>query len=272
MTNQLGCSTLTFRMLDRATALDWIAADGFKTIDLGVIAKFCPHVDPTKTTRDDHKRIADEIGERGLRVSSCNAWSLTALNRPEGPDEELAWLRASLQLAAALGCYAVSMQPGRKAETEWLAQARFVANHTNELGKFARDLGIRLAVEAPHKGTLAETFTQALEFLDMVDPDLVGVALDTSHIHNGGSTLAKAVAAYGDRVCHVHVRDFKDGSILTTPGDGECDFGGFFKAMRARGYTGDFNLELEYRDSTAGYNREQLQRAAEHLRPLLAQG
>jgi len=270
--NQLGCSTITFRMLDLATALDWIAADGFKTIDLGVIARFCPHVDPTKTTRDDHKRIADQIGARGLRVSSINAWSLTALNRPEGPDEELAWLRASIKLASALGGYAISVQPGRKAETEWNAQAKFVAHHINELGKFARDLGIRLAVEAPHKGTLAETFSQALEFLEMIDPDLVGVALDTSHIHNGGSNLLKAVEVYGDRVCHVHVRDFKDGNILTTPGDGECDFAGFFKAIKARGYHGDFNLELEYRDSTAAYNRDQLQRAADHLCPRIAQG
>lgn len=29
MANQLGCSTLTFRMLDRKTELDWIEADGF---------------------------------------------------------------------------------------------------------------------------------------------------------------------------------------------------------------------------------------------------
>jgi sugar phosphate isomerase/epimerase len=259
-------------MLDRASALDWIASEGFKTIDLGVIARFCPHVDPTHLTPDDPRRIADEIGARGLRVSTCNAWSLTALNRPEGPDEELAWIRASLRLAAGLGCYTLSMQPGRKAEpADWLVQARLVAHHINELGKFARDLGIRLAVEAPHKGTLAETFAQALQFLDMIDLDLVGVALDTSHIHNGGSTLAKAVETYGKRVCHVHVRDYKDGSILTTPGDGVCDFGGFFTAIKECGYDGDFNLELEYRDSTAEYNREQLRRAASYLRPMLEQ-
>ena len=95
-----GCSTLTFRMLDRATALDWIAAEGFKTIDLGVIANFCPHADPVNMTADDHRRLADEIAEHGLRVSTCNAWSLTALNRPEGPGTEITWLRASLRLAA----------------------------------------------------------------------------------------------------------------------------------------------------------------------------
>lgn len=270
MTNQLGCSTITFRMLDRARALDWIAAEGFQTIDLGAIANFCPHADPVGMDADDHRRLADEIAARGLRVSTINAWSLTALNRPEGPETELAWLRASLRLAAALGCSALSMQPGRKAdEAQWLEQARCVVDLINELGAYARDLGVQLTVEAPHKGTLAETFDQALQFLELVNADVVAVALDTSHIRNGGVTLPHAIATYGERVKHVHLRDFKDGNILTTPGDGDIDFGEFFRLMRQRGYTGDFNLELEYRDATAEHNRTQLQRAAAHLRPLL---
>ncbi len=269
-TSLLGCSTITFRMLDRATALDWIAAEGFRTIDLGVIANFCPHADPVNMSDDDQRRLAAEIAARGLRVSTCNAWSLTALNRPEGPETEIAWLRASLRLAAALGCYALSMQPGRKAEpADWSAQARFVANIVDELGAYARDLGVQLAVEAPHKGTLAETFEQALAFLELVKPDLIGVALDTSHIRNGGATLPHAVKTYGERVRHVHLRDFKDGNILTTPGDGDIDFGEFFRLMQQRGYLGDFNLELEYRGTTAEQNRVELQRAAAHLRPLI---
>ncbi|MEP7200060.1 MAG: sugar phosphate isomerase/epimerase, partial [Chloroflexota bacterium] len=106
-------------------------------------------------------------------------------------------------------------------------------------------------------------------FLDRVNPDLIGVALDTSHIRNGGATLAHALDAYGARVRHVHLRDFKDGNILTTPGDGDVDFGAFFNAMKRRGYVGDFNLELEYRGTTAEQNRAELQRAAAHLRHLL---
>ena len=266
----LGCSTITFRMLDLPTALDWIAAEGFQAIDLGVIAKFCPHVNPLDMDAGDHRRLADEIAAHGLRVSTCNAWSLTALNGPEGPETELGWLRASLRLAAALGCYALSMQPGRKAdEAQWLEQARAVAGIIAGLGAYARDAGVQLAVEAPHKGTLAETFDQALAFLEMLNTDLVGVALDTSHIRNGGATLPQAVSVYGERVKHVHLRDFKDGSISVTPGDGDIDFGEFFRLMQQRGYTGDFNLELEYRDATAEHNRTQLQRAATHLRPLL---
>jgi sugar phosphate isomerase/epimerase len=246
MTREIGCSTITFRMLELPAALDWIAADGFKTIDLGAIAKFCPHVDPPSMSADDHRRLAEQIPTRDLRVSTCNAWSLTALNRAEGPDVEVAYIKAALPLAAALGCYALSMQPGRKAEeAQWPEQARFVTGIVNELGAYARDLGVPLLVECPHMGTLAPTFDQALRFLEMVKPELVGVALDTSHILNAGSTLSDALAAYGERVRHVHLRDFKDGDIRLTPGDGVIDFAAFFKDLNQHGYQGDYNLELE---------------------------
>src|SRR5204863_7946517 len=131
------------------------------------------------------------------------------LNRAEGPEVEYNYIKASLRLASALGCYALSMQPGRKAdEAQWPEQARFVTSLINELGAYARDLGVRLLVECPHMGTLAPTFDQALRFLEWIDPARVGVALDTSHILNGGATMERALSAYGERVQHVHLRDW----------------------------------------------------------------
>jgi sugar phosphate isomerase/epimerase len=259
-------------MLDLPAALDAIAAEGFPTIDLGIIAKFCPHVDPVGMSADDHKRVADMIAARGLRVSTCNAWSLTALNRTEGPDVEYNYVRDALRLAAALGCYALSMQPGRKAdEAHWPEQARFVTELINELGAYAKDLGVRLLVECPHMGTLAPTFDQALRFLELIDPSRVGVALDTSHILNGGATMESALSAYGERVQHVHLRDWRGGSIQVVPGEGDIDFGAFFAGLRAKGYRGDFNLELELPPNAAVEQyREAAQRAAAHLRKSLA--
>ena len=268
--NQLGCSTITFRMLDLPSALDAITAEGFATIDLGLIAKFCPHVDPVGLSTDDHRRIADLIAARGLRVSTCNAWSLTALNCPEGPEVEYEYVKAALRLAAALGCYALSMQPGRKAdEPVWPEQARFVTGLINELGAYARDLGVRLLVECPHMGTLAPTFDQALRFLELINPQLAGVALDTSHILNGGATMERALNAYGERVQHVHLRDWRAGSIQVVPGEGDIDFGAFFNELMQRGYQGDFNLELELPNTDVQQYRAAAHRAAAHLRSLL---
>lgn len=268
MTRALGCSTITFRMLDLPVALDWIAADSFKTIDLGAIAKFCPHVDPPGMSADDHHRLAELIAARGLRVSTCNAWSLTALNRPEGPDVERDYIKASLRLAAALGCYALTMQPGRKAEpVDWTEHARLVSGIINELGAYASDLGVQLLVECPHMGSLAPTFDLALRFLELLKPERIGVALDTSHILNGGSTLGAALATsgYGERVRHVHLRDWKDGDIRVAPGDGVIDFAAFFDDLERLGYQNDTNLELELPGADPQTYQAAVRRAVNHL-------
>src|SRR5262249_4017332 len=150
-------------------------------------------------------------------------------------------------------------------------QARLVTRLINELGAYARDLGVQLLVECPHMGTLAPTFEQALRFLELIDATRVSVALDTSHILNGGATMERALAAYGERVRHVHLRDWHAGSIQVVPGDGDIDFGAFFKGLIAKGYRGDFNLELELPpDNEVEQYRAAAQRAAEYLRKSLA--
>ena len=90
-------------MADRAQALAWIAAQGFRKIDLGVVTRFCPHANPENASNDDFKRLADEIAGYGLSTSTCSAWSLRSLNGPDGPKTELTYLKASLRMAAALG-------------------------------------------------------------------------------------------------------------------------------------------------------------------------
>ncbi|HQV26730.1 MAG TPA: sugar phosphate isomerase/epimerase [Thermoflexales bacterium] len=267
--NELAVSTITFRALDLASALDWIAAEGYTTVDLALIPRFCPHADPVALDDAGRQRLRGLFDARGLRAATMNTWSLTALNGPAGPAVELAWLRASLKLAVALGCRAISAQPGRKAEPEaWLSQARLVTGHLDQIGREAADLGVQLLVEAPHMGTLAQTFDQALDFLDLLGTH-VGVTLDSSHIRNGGATLARALGEYAGRVKHTHLRDYGDGSINVTPGDGDIDYGAFFVGLRRHAYRGDFALELEYPNATMEDCRAELRRAAAHLRPLM---
>jgi sugar phosphate isomerase/epimerase len=266
-TGRLGCSTITFRMLGLPEALDRIAVHGLRMIDLGAIARFCPHAAPVGALDEDLARLADEITSRGLRVSSVNAWSLTHLNDPDSV--ELPYLRASLNLASAVGAGVVSVQPGRAVPDErWRDPAHAVATQLNLLGREARELGLSLSVEAPHKGTLAERFDRALELIGLLDLDVVGVTLDTSHVPNAGATIQEALAAYGPYVSHVHLRDYKDGSILVTPGDGEIDFAEVFTGLEGLGYRGDYNLELEYGEAAADKVTSELERALRHLRLL----
>lgn len=263
-TDRLGCSTITFRMLDLEGALGRIAAADLRAVDLGVIARFCPHADPVAATDADAHRLRDQVEAAGLRVASVNAWSLTHLNDPDSV--ELPYLRATLRLAVGVGAPVVSVQPGRAVDREdWADAARQVASQLELLGAEARDLGVALAVEAPHKGTLAQEFGDVRALVDLLDEELVGIALDTSHVLNAGATIAEALDCYGPRVRHVHLRDYLDGSILVTPGDGEIDFAAVADGLERLGYEGSYSLELEARDATADDMDRELRRALDHL-------
>lgn len=261
--NRLACSTITFRMVDLDDALVRVAAADLPAIDLGAIARFCPHADPLASP-NELGRIAARIDGSGLRVASVNAWSLTHLNDTDGG--ELPYLRAALRLAQAVHAPVLTVQPGRAVPAErWYEDARSVAAKLEALGTEAQELGVALAVEAPHKGTLTERFEHACEFVEMLDEDLVGVALDTSHVLNAGASIAAALDAYGERVRHVHLRDYRDGSILVTPGDGEIDFGSAISSLERLDYRGAYSFELESPDATAEAMELDLRRAIVHI-------
>jgi sugar phosphate isomerase/epimerase len=257
------CSTLTFRVLSLDDALERIRASGVTGIDLVAIPEFCPHADPLGG-EVEHARVGDLLARAGLRASSVNALSLTHLNDEESVERE--YLRGSLRLAAALGAPVVTAQPGRGvADEEWSEAAARVAEALNGLGAEALSVGVTFTVEAPHIGTLAEGFDRACALVEQLDPSLVGVTLDTSHVLDAGATIGDALERYGARVRHVHLRDYREGDVLVTPGDGEIDFAEVITRLESLGYAGDFSLELEYHDATADGNERELRRALTYL-------
>ena len=260
----IGCSTLTFHMLSLDEALERIAALGFSAIDLAMIAEFCPHADP-HADRAGRARVARAIAAAGLRVTSINAWSLEFVN--DASDAERDHIRGALRIAEAVGAPVVTMQPGGPVPPDDRAEtAPVVAEQLNALGAEAQAAGIALAVEAPHMGTFAEEFEAACGLVDLLDPDTLGVALDTSHVLNGGGTIDQALARYGPRVLHVHLRDYRDGSIFVTPGDGVIDFAEVIGGLAALGYRGGFSAELEYEEESADVSEREAVRALAYFR------
>lgn len=263
--SRIGCSTITLRTLPLEQALSRIAAQGIRRIDLGMITRFCPHLEPLSVDESTLAAVEQSLKQHGLGVSSCNTWSLTHLNDPQGLQKEFPYLQKSLKLAQRLGAKVVSVQPGRAtSEDQWESQAQQVVKLLEQLGQEASALGIRLGIEAPHKGTLTERFGKALRMVQMADPRWVGVVLDTSHLQAAGVEIEEALAQYGPGVCHVHLRDYKDGGPAT-PGDGEVDFAGVFAGLERIGYSGDYNLELEYHDLSPEQIEAELSRALKHV-------
>ena len=109
----------------------------------------------------------------------------------------------------------------------------------------AKSQGVQVAVESPHRGSLAETLPETQELLAAAAlPDL-GIDYDTSHIYNSGASVQESLDVLGERIVHVALRDAMADGQFATPGDGKYDFSALFAGLRALDYKGDVVLELE---------------------------
>ena len=138
-------------------------------------------------------------------------------------------------------------------EDQW----RVFAEGANDVARHVVDeAGIRTVIH-PHIGTLIETEAEARRLLDLTDPSILGLCLDTGHwtFGAGGDPVA-AVREFGDRVWHVHFKDCDpalmaasrtdewDGpesvghGVFCELGTGCADFPGMLDALDDIGYGG----------------------------------
>jgi inosose dehydratase len=59
-----------------------------------------------------------------------------------------------------------------------------------------------------HGATYVETPAEIEKFLSLTDPELLGLVFDTGHYMLGGGDPMTGVQTYGDRIWHVHFKDF----------------------------------------------------------------
>lgn len=240
----IGGSTISYRALPLRDALERLGRHGFRSVDIGILPRFCPHYDPLTATDGVRRGIADCAVMNGLTVMSLNT-SPGAFNAPD-TDMAAIYKAASenFTLARALGCRTVTIQSGAAVPpAEWVESARRVAYHLRELARVARGLGLALSVEAPHCGALAGNARQAADLLDLIGED-VSCTFDTSHVHAGGQTIRQGLALLGDRISHVHLRDARGEDTRVPPGEGEVPFEHLFAGLEEKKYEGGIALEV----------------------------
>lgn len=117
------------------------------------------------------------------------------------------------------------------------------------------ELGLKLVIHH-HCAGYVETPEETYALLDRVDPELVGLCLDTGHWHYAGGDAIEVIHRLGNRVRYLHLKDChteiaamcraegKDyfaavnAGVFCPLGDGEVDFQGVIAAMRSLGYEG----------------------------------
>jgi D-psicose/D-tagatose/L-ribulose 3-epimerase len=217
---------------------------GFDTIDI--------FTDPLEIDIKERRRIKRECDRAGLPIVSiaCVAVGLIDFN-PSVQKFHLHRCRAFLDLAyeyeaknllLVLGEYIWERQVIPPAE-QWQVGVRNV----RELGKYATDLGLQIALELePFKLSLLNNVDNMVHFLDDVNHPAVKANIDVSHLHLSHARPEELARLRGKAI-HVHISDC-DGRLHgdLPPGRGVVDFPPYLRAIKALGIDGTISIELEY--------------------------
>lgn len=125
-----------------------------------------------------------------------------------------------------------------------------------------RETGLRAAVHH-HGATYVESSAEIDKFLEMTDPELIGLVLDTGHCLLGQADPVEKIKKHADRILHVHFKDF-DPAVLAQAdangwgyqqliangifpelGKGAVDFPAVFAALQAIEYAGWIVVEQD---------------------------
>ncbi|MFC8235155.1 sugar phosphate isomerase/epimerase family protein [Streptomyces sp. NPDC056663] len=204
------------------------------------------------------ERTAQLLTDAGISVTSlCRGGFFTALD-PAERARALDDNRAAIDEAAALSTDTlVLVSGGLPAGSRDLHGARErIAEALAELGPYAQERGVRLAIEPLHPmfasdRCVVSTLSQALDIAERFPAEQVGVVVDTYHIWWDDQAAAQiARAGAGGRIHSFQLADW----ITPLPagvlvgrgqlGDGSVDFRAFREMVEATGFTGPIEVEI----------------------------
>jgi D-psicose/D-tagatose/L-ribulose 3-epimerase len=242
--NPLGASTWiwTSPFGDEALGLVVRAKEfGFDILELAV-------EDPDLITA---ARVREAGEQAGVTFTVCGAF---------GPDRDLShedpavraigidYVKRCVDLAAELGApHFVGPMYSAVGKTRMLdplergAQRALAVESLKHVADYAADRDVALAVEPLNRfeTDLVNTAEQALELLDLVGSDQLGVLLDTFHMNIDEKSIGDAVRLVGDRLLQVHTCENDRG----TPGTGHVPWGELFAALQDIAFTGPLVIE-----------------------------
>jgi inosose dehydratase len=260
--------------------LDEIAQSGVDALELG----------PVGYLPEDAARLQDAINSRAL--TAVGSYVVEDLHDQAAIGDVLsAARRACRAIAAAEGSVLVIIDrpsseraatAGRFAASPRLDGASWSAmlDAIERVAATAGTYGLRAAVH-PHAGSYLEYEDEIERFLDDSD---VGLCLDTAHLAYSGAVAHEAIARYGDRLVHLHLKDL-DGMVLERVrreeigfreavelgifcplGRGVVDLAALLEALDGAGYHGFATIE---QDRVAG-SGSPLQELAQSVAALTA--
>jgi sugar phosphate isomerase/epimerase len=240
---------------------------GFDSIDI--------FTDPLDIDVRERLRIKRECDRAGLPIISvaCVAVGLVDFN-PSVQRFHLQRCRAFLDLVYEFDAKNLLLVLG---EYIWEQQVippkeqwEIAVKNLRELGKYAADLGVQIALELePFKLSLLNNVDNMVRFIDDVNHPAVRANIDVSHLQLAHVPPQELRRLKGKAI-HVHISDC-DGKVHgdLPPGRGVVDFVPYLQEIKALGIDGAISIELEYSpepDKIVDWVREAYESTDELLR------
>jgi D-psicose/D-tagatose/L-ribulose 3-epimerase len=217
---------------------------GFDTIDI--------FADPLDIDVKERKLIKRECDKANLPIVSvaCVAVGLVDFN-PSVQRFHMTRCKAYLDLVYEFDAKNLLLVLG---EYIWEQQVippkeqwQIAVKNARELGKYAADLGVQIALELePFRLSLLGSVDSMVRFIDEVNHPAVRANIDISHLE-----LAKVkpeeLRRLKGKAIHVHLSDC-DGKVHgdLPPGRGVMNFAPYLREIKALGIDGAVSIELEY--------------------------
>ncbi len=221
-----------------------------------------PHLVPTRAHPRDVSALRKVLEDCRIRPVNLNVNTAHALLPqppvPEThfepslthPDPEVRRLRIrytvrALEIAADLGCPAVSLTPGRRGRDPLKRQRdRFKQSLDDGILKRAEALGVRVGIEY-EPDLVIERGEELVSFLGELPHPMLGANLDLGHAWVVSDDLSALLPALKGRIWNCHLEDIRDRvHVHLIPGEGNLDFETVRKGLEGIGYDGFLTAEL----------------------------
>jgi sugar phosphate isomerase/epimerase len=247
MPMQLSYSTWGMPKVPIDVAVKHCAELGFDGLELTVIPGWS--TDAAMLSADDRRHIRQLYDEHGLEL--CGVTGNTPLLATDADEHaaNLARYRSYLDLAAELQRpgehLAVSTTSSGK-KGQWDDVKGRLVDTFGALADDAHRRGVIVGME-PHVGSALHAPEQVLWLLRQIDSPGLRVHFDISHFNVQGMDMEAVVAQLAPHSLHTHVKDERgvepDYEFLI-PGEGECDYVRYLRAMERAGYDGHITVEI----------------------------
>ena len=187
------------------------------------------------------ERIAELTRKTGLIVESVtgDCFMQAPFYKAHGSEREglMDDLRAVIDATAAVGAKLIVFPLVDNGSLENPEQEKALRDGLAAVEPQLRERGVRIVFES-------DFAPQRLrEFIARFPADLFGVNYDIGNSAALGFDPEEEIAAYGDRIDHVHVKDRVLGGTTVPLGTGNARFERVFPALKRADYRGDFVLQ-----------------------------